>query len=101
MRDLSARLRDIGVMVPLRRRVAARSQAFALGQIRPEAKEVVPALRAALNDLIAQVRSAAALALGEIGPEAKDAVPDLRAALKDQDGDVRRAAAEALRKIGR
>jgi HEAT repeat protein len=62
---------------------------------------VVPALRAALNDLIAQVRSAAALALGEIGPEAKDAVPDLRAALKDQDGDVRRAAAEALRKIGR
>jgi Beta-propeller repeat/HEAT repeats len=57
-------------------------EADALGSVGPEAKEGASALRAALKDQDANVRSAAASALGEIGPEAKEAVPDLIAALK-------------------
>jgi HEAT repeat protein len=74
--------------------------AAALGEIGPDAREVVPALAAALKDFDTKVRSHAAAALGNIGPDAREAVPALAAALKDFDYYVVRTAAAALGKIG-
>ena len=76
-----------------------RNATEALGGIGSEAKEVAPALIAALKDQNAGVRIYAAEALGKIGPEAKEAVPALIAALKDQDELVRICAASALKTI--
>src|SRR5262245_33266996 len=56
---------------------------------KPEAKDQVPALMAALTDRDPEVRRSAAETLGSIGQEAYAAVPALMAALKDQESNVR------------
>lgn len=81
----------------------------------PAAKDAVPALVAALEDVKRNtldeptsdaprgwlnVRKVAAEALGYIGPEAKAAVPALAKALSDSDGRVGEAAAFALHALG-
>ena len=60
----------------------------------------VRALRSALADESAAVRTQAALALGQIGPAATGAAPGLVGLLKDADETVRCQAAEALGKVG-
>ena len=70
--------------------------ASVLGGIGPPAKEVVPALIAALKDKETSVRISAALALHRIDPETKLAVPVLISALKDKDIGQRRNAVSAL-----
>jgi HEAT repeat protein len=71
-----------------------------LGEIGPEAKEVVPALIAALNDQDYEVRRSAAEALERMGAAAKEAVPALIEALNDEDDGVSRSAADALGWMG-
>ncbi len=61
----------------------------------------VPALRAALADSSAAIRSEAAASLGRLGSAAgAEAVPDLTALLADADETVRGRAAEALSRVG-
>lgn len=101
--DLIAMLKDKDEDLSVRA-----SAASALGKIGLEAAdEVVPALRALLNNQDNYVRGSAAAALGETGPGAIAAVPDLITLLTnkddkkdDKDVDVRDAAAEALGKVG-
>jgi len=92
---LIQRLKDKNTNVKVRRNAA-----LALGFMKANQKEAVPALVAALKDPDAEVRRDAAFALGEIGPGAKEAVPALIAALKDPDGGVRRIAIGVLGMIG-
>ncbi len=73
------------------------SAADALGKVGPAAKEVVPALIAALKDKDKEVRMSATFALIEIGGAA---VPALIAALKDENREMRWRAANALGQIG-
>jgi HEAT repeat protein len=73
--------------------------AQALGDLGPDAREAVPALRAALRDEYEMVRENAAEALGDMGPAAKLAVPELISTMRDSVVPVREAAKEALRKI--
>src|SRR5262249_41345944 len=56
----------------------------------------VAPLVAALADEQAEIRRAAAQGLGQVGGKAAEAVKPLRAALKDSDGAVRLEAARAL-----
>jgi HEAT repeat protein len=60
----------------------------------------VAALRAALDDAAAAVRTQAAVALGRVGPAAAAAVPRLIALFRDPDETVRCQAAEALGRVG-
>lgn len=79
--------------------------AYALGEIGPAAKEVVPALTAALNDP-GLLSFAAAKCLGEIGLEARASVPALIKLIENHDRGTdfafnsKDAAIEALGKIG-
>src|SRR5262249_53695282 len=68
--------------------------AYALGQMKIQAKEAVPALIEALkDDKAAHVRAEVADALGRLGYSARDAMPALiEATRKDMDVAVRAAA---------
>jgi hypothetical protein len=75
-----------------------KAAAAALGAVRPDAKEVAPALLAVAGaDPDEAVRRAAGGALDRIGVAG---LPQLRAGLNHEDGAVRRAAAEALGRLG-
>ena len=63
--------------------------AYALGDVRPPAKEAVPDLIVALSDRDADVRDLAAYGLGQIGLSAQAAVPVLKKALRDCEVKVR------------
>ena len=79
-----------------------RNAAYALGEIGPEAKGAVPALRQALqNQDEVGVRVSVAYALEQIGTSEaiKAAVPALIQAFQDDDWEVRNSAAYALRQI--
>ncbi len=71
-----------------------------LGFIATPAKDIVPALTAALKDDNALVRQRAAEALGWIGPPAREAAPALVAALKDEEPKVAILACLALAQLG-
>lgn len=80
---------------------------WALGEIGPQSKEVIPLLRKLMKDdkEAELIRARAAQALGRIGPKAREAVPDLIKALEiedkqDPNHSLRWNAAEALGKIG-
>jgi HEAT repeat protein len=80
---------------------AVRKQAArALGLMREEACEAIPALAHTLGDAEAGVRYEAVKALGEIGVQARAAVPSLQKCLTDPDKAVRSEADLALKKIG-
>jgi HEAT repeat protein len=67
----------------------------------PGAKQAVPALVHALDDMVASVRGNAAAALGILGPDvAVDAVQGLTKAVKDRLYTVRTSAVVALGKMG-
>jgi len=74
--------------------------ARAMGQIAPEAKDTVLALRKALHDPERSVRCAAAGALGKAGTTGSQAILSLIRALRDKDGLVRAAAVAALGSVG-
>jgi HEAT repeat protein len=74
--------------------------AYACYQDADKARQLVPALTAALKSPNGLVRQYAAQALGKAGPEAATAVPVLTAALKDSRWKVQQEAAVALGKIG-
>src|SRR5690606_26045519 len=88
------------VKLPDRDSDLRRQAAKELGEMGPEAKEAVPALRKALRDSDAYVRRFSAEALGAIGPAAKEAVPDLALAMNDGKKVVALAAVESLGRIG-
>ncbi|MFL5245134.1 MAG: HEAT repeat domain-containing protein [Gemmataceae bacterium] len=78
-----------------------RAAATALDRIHPEAKAVLPDLKAALKDDDKFVRSQILHLLGRLGNEGADAVPDVIQRLKDdQVLEVRLAAIEALGALG-
>jgi HEAT repeat protein len=79
-----------------------RQAVYALGQIGPGAREAVPALVKAVDDVKQEVRWYAVDALGRIGPDAEQAVPAIIAAAKDPANDRTFAqnAAKALGRIG-
>lgn len=74
--------------------------AFKLGNVGPTDPAALPALRGAINDRDAVVRSEVILALVKFGPAAQEAVPAL-IELRDRDRDpkVRSHAAKAVDKI--
>src|SRR5262249_51653169 len=74
--------------------------AEAVGERGPANADVVPALRAGLEDEDEHVLRNAATSLGQIGPDAVPAVPALVRALKDKDGLFRLEVARALGDIG-
>ena len=75
--------------------------AAALGQVQPgDAKDAIPALTDALNDVHAYVYNNAADALGRIGKEAQSAAPALRKLLAHSEWRTVRSAADALRQSG-
>jgi HEAT repeat protein len=75
--------------------------AEALGQLEPETKAPVPALRAALKDVEVLVRRRAAESLFQIDCRLASEVQDVfRADLKDPDLEERRAAAAMLGRLG-
>ena len=69
--------------------------AVALGRLGEEAREVVPALIVALNDVDSTVQEQAAVALGRYGSEAEEAVASLQA-LATKPGQLGIYATEAL-----
>jgi HEAT repeat protein len=73
--------------------------AEALGQLRPAAKDAVPALVAALNDPEIFVRYAAVRALDKIGILSPKVVAALKAAAKDETPLVRNAALEVCERL--
>lgn len=77
------------------RRGAART----LGEIRPRAHEVIPAITKASQDPVPEVRAAAVYSLGVIARER--AIDALISSLRDNNDQVREAAATALRELGR
>src|SRR6516162_9321846 len=93
---LIQRLKDKNTNVKVRRNAA-----LALGFIKANQKEAVPALVAALKDPDGGVRRIAIGVLGMIGLGAKEAVPALIAALKDPDAGVRRSAADTVGELGK
>jgi len=74
--------------------------AHALGNIRSQPDEVVPALTGLLTNDSADVRAHAAISLGDFGPEASSAVPALKKLLADPELNVKLDAATALGAIG-
>lgn len=78
-----------------------RWSAFALGEMRGEAREAVADLAERIDDTDEQVRAEVLGALGGIGPEAKPALPEVTEALKDKAAHVRETAAAALWYIDR
>jgi len=74
--------------------------AHALGAIKANPQEVVPALTTLLTNPSALVRANAAIAIGNFGAEAKPAVPELTKLLSDSDLNVKLDAAAALGEIG-
>ncbi len=70
-----------------------------LPERKADAAQVIPALAAALEDKVDDVRISAAIGLGSFGEQANEAVPALKAALHDRDFRLREAAAHALAKI--
>ena len=81
---------------------ARRQAAYALGQIRPPARQAIPELVRALDDQYLELCWYAVDALGRIGPAAQEAVPAIVDAIKDPANDqyFRRNAATALGRIG-
>jgi HEAT repeat protein len=75
---------------------------FALGYIGADPGDVLPALRAGLqNELHQTARIMSASALGNMGEKARDALPALHDALKDEDPQVRVESARAIWGIAR
>jgi HEAT repeat protein len=75
--------------------------AEALGNIRSEPQQTIPALVESLrNDTNFNVRRVAAIALGEFRPATPAAVEGLIHALHDKKGDVQHEATQALAKLG-
>ncbi|HZZ76965.1 MAG TPA: HEAT repeat domain-containing protein [Gemmataceae bacterium] len=76
-----------------------------LGKLGPDAKTVVPAVRAALNEVPEQDRLPAIEVLGRIGPDAREAVPDLVKLVgggqQDLTVDAERTSATVARALGR
>jgi HEAT repeat protein len=82
------------------RTTAIRSQAAsALGKMSGDAKEVVPALVAVLDDPEFDVQRSCVLALGSMGPEAQSATPALTRLAKQGDTRLRKPSSEALAKV--
>jgi HEAT repeat protein len=74
--------------------------AFKLGNVGPTDSTVLPALRGAMNDGDATVRSEVILALVKLGPVAREAVPALvKLREHDRDPKVRSYASKAVEKI--
>jgi HEAT repeat protein len=82
-------------------RAALRTKAiYALGDLGPAAKSVLPALlHAAANDPDWVNRGGAVETLGAIGPDAKEAIPLLLEISKSEDAWMRRAAQKVLSQI--
>jgi HEAT repeat protein len=74
--------------------------ATTLGNLGPEAKGAVKALKAVLADKDIPLKRAAIGALGKIGPDAKEAVPELVDVLTVQNAQVKLDAIDALGKVG-
>ncbi len=72
----------------------------ALGEIAPQADEVLDLLMKAVNDKESDVRSQAVTVMGKMPARAKTVVPILVKSLRDGNGNVRRAAATALGQLG-
>jgi HEAT repeat protein len=77
-----------------------RQAVYALGRMGAAAKEAVPALVVAMDDVKQEVRWYAVDALGSIGPDAADAAPAIVVAIKDPAND-RTFARNALKALGR
>jgi HEAT repeat protein len=94
----AARARD--ALIEMLRRdpsIRVRAQAaITLSLIESDAKVVVPALIAGLQDSSRSVRCTVIKALAELGEKAAQAVPELRGALHDADYEVRRDVMQAL-----
>jgi HEAT repeat protein len=79
-----------------------REAAQELGELGPEAKDAIPALRKALRDKDLFVRRFSAQALGKIGKGEgdKDTISSLFLATGDEKEEVQKAAVEALAQMG-
>ena len=73
--------------------------AGALGNIKTESVEIIPALIRALEDDNANMRQGAVLTLLYMGPEATEAIPSLIQTLKSDVQWMREDACEALKAI--
>jgi HEAT repeat protein len=64
-----------------------------------DATKIVPALMAALEDKVDDVRWSAAIGLGYYGDKAKEAIPALEKLQSDSDARIREAARVAVKRI--
>ena len=82
---------------PIRPSLERGGAALALGEVRGDATQVVPALAKALVSSNVILRRVAVRSLARYGKDATSAIPQLEKALEDEDPTVRSLAQDALK----